>query len=66
MSVDVKSTKNSLQDMLNKIDYESLSGRGGAFLVTPLDKFKISNIFIGCREIKFPQNTPYAPSFFLE
>ena len=41
MSVDVKSTKNSLQDMLNKIDYESLSGRGGAFLVTPLDKFKI-------------------------
>ena len=41
MSVEVKSVKENLKDMLNKIDYESLAGRGGAFLVTPLDKFKI-------------------------
>jgi len=41
MSVEVKSVKENLKDMLNKIDYESLAGRGGAFLVTPLNKFKI-------------------------
>ena len=41
MSVQVKNVKENLKDMLNKIDYKALSGRGGAFLVTPLDKFKI-------------------------
>jgi len=41
MSVEVKSVKENLKDMLNKIDYESLAGRGGSFLVTPLNKFKI-------------------------
>ena len=41
MSVEVENVKENLKDMLNKIDYESLSGRGGAFIVTPLDKLKI-------------------------
>ena len=41
MSVEVKNVKENLKEMLNKIDYDSLTGRGGAFLVTPFGKFKI-------------------------
>ena len=41
MSVEVKKVKSNLEEILNKVDYESLSGRGGAFLVTPLNKLKI-------------------------
>ena len=41
MSVEVKKVKSNLDEILNKVDYSALSGRGGAFLVTPLNKFKI-------------------------
>jgi len=41
MSVEVKNVKDKLKEMLNEIDYDSLEGRGGAFLVTPVNSFKI-------------------------
>ena len=41
MSVEVKKVKSNLEEILNKVDYDSLNGRGGAFLVTPLSQFKI-------------------------
>ena len=41
MSVEVKKVKSNLDEILNKVDYGALNGRGGAFLVTPLNKFKI-------------------------
>ena len=41
MSVEVKNVKNKLENMLNDINYENLKGRGGAFLVTPINLFKM-------------------------
>ena len=41
MSVQVKNVKDNLKSMLNDVNYDNLEGRGGAFLVTPINLFKI-------------------------
>jgi len=41
MSVELKNVKENLEEILNYINYDTLKGRGGAFLVTPMDKFEI-------------------------
>ena len=52
---------------LNKfIQYELKPVNSNDVYQSSLNKFMIPNSFIGCREIQFAQNTPCAPSFFLE
>ena len=41
MSVELKNVKENLEEILNYINYDTLKGRGGSFLVTPMDKFEI-------------------------
>ena len=60
MSVEVKKVKSNLEEILNKVNYESLSGQGGAFLVTPLNKLKI---FWAWRKRNFPWKRIEIPYF---
>ena len=42
MSTEVKEMKkNNIQDLSQEIDYSTLYGKGGTFIVSPLDKSKV-------------------------
>ena len=38
MNSETKETKIDLKNIINNIDYKKLYGRGGSFIITPLDQ----------------------------